>query len=148
MFFSEEDQLPVLNETGFNLTTDEIEELLSIFQTGDDTSSVIMSPNSGSEGSNRGVVYSVDERKKRRMLSNRESARRSRWRKKRHLENMTEQVKQLKVENRELKNQYSFILNQCHLLWTENELLTSEYVALCARLSHLCQILRANHPNY
>ncbi|KAK3231195.1 hypothetical protein Dsin_003076 [Dipteronia sinensis] len=147
MFFSEEDQLPIF-ETGLNLTTDEIEELLSMFETGDDTSSVITSPNSSSEGLNRGVVYSVDEKKKRRMLSNRESARRSRWRKKRHLENVTEQVKQLKVENRELKNQNSFILNKCHLVWTENERLMSEYVALCARLSHLCQILRAKHHTY
>ncbi|KAL5777561.1 hypothetical protein ACOSP7_010487 [Xanthoceras sorbifolium] len=142
MFFSEEEvqyQLPVLETGELNLTTNEIEELLSMFQTGDSS----VSPNSGSEGSNR-AVYSVDERKKRRMLSNRESARRSRWRKKRHLENLTEEVNRLRVENRELKKQYSSILNNCHLVWRENELLTSEYVALWARLSNLSQFLSAS----
>ncbi|OWM80619.1 basic leucine zipper 4 [Punica granatum] len=124
-------QLPVL-ETGF--TPDELQELLSFLNQP-------TSPNSGSEGSNRSVGSMDDERKRRRMISNRESARRSRWRKKRHLEDLTEQLNRFTVENRQLKNQLSHVINRCHVVRTENERLRSECIALLARLSDLCQIL-------
>lgn len=133
MFLGEEAaaqfQLPVL-ETRF--TADDIQEWLSdLFQ----------STNSGSsEGSTR-AVYSDDERKKRRMISNRESARRSRWRKKKQLEDLTEELNRSAVENQVLKNELNIVLNQCYLLWRENEQLTSEYVALRTRLSNLYRIL-------
>lgn len=127
MFFSEEeDQCPVL-EAGL------MEELLSLLQPGG---------NSGSEGSSR-AVYSVDERKRRRMVSNRESARRSRWRKKRHLEDLTEQVNRLKQENRELKNRLGLVAHRCHVAWRENDHMSSEFLALRSRLSDLCRILVA-----
>lgn len=132
MFLGEEAaaqfQLPVL-ETGF--TADDIQEWLSdLFQS-----------NSGSsEGSTR-AVYSDDERKKRRMISNRESARRSRWRKKKQLEDLNEELNRSAVENQVLKKELNILLNQCYLLWRENEQLTSEYVALRTRLSNLYRIL-------
>ncbi|XP_044475958.1 basic leucine zipper 4-like [Mangifera indica] len=126
-------QLPA--ETGF--TSDEIEELLSLLSSEDS-----VSPNSGSEGSNR-TVYTVDERKQRRMISNRESARRSRWRKKRHLENLMEELNRLKEENREMKNNLSWAMNKSQLVWRDNERLTSEFVILWGRLSELNQISAA-----
>ncbi|PQP93467.1 basic leucine zipper 8 [Prunus yedoensis var. nudiflora] len=107
-----------VQETG--LTTDEIQELLSLLQEGNSAS-----PNSCSEGSNR-AVYSVDEKKLRRKTSNRESARRSRWRKKRHFEDLTNDVNRLKVENRELKNRLGVVAQKCHVTWRENDRLTSE----------------------
>ncbi|XP_062100352.1 basic leucine zipper 4 [Humulus lupulus] len=113
----------------------EIEELWSLLQPGTIN-------NSGSEGSSR-AVYSVDEQKLRRMISNRESARRSRWRKKRHLEDLTEQVNRLKVENRDLKNRLAHMAQQCHVAWRENDRLTSEFSALQSKLSDLCRILVA-----
>ncbi|XP_050365912.1 basic leucine zipper 4-like [Argentina anserina] len=119
--------------------TELIEELLSLQQEGNSNSG---SPNSGSDGSNRGV-YSVDERKRRRMTSNRESARRSRWRKKRHLEDLTEEASRLKMENRELKNRLGFVTQKCHITWRENERLVSESLALRARLSDLNRVLVA-----
>lgn len=116
MFLSSEEE--VQSEV---LTSKDIEELLSIIQpSGDDT---------------------LDQRKKRRMLSNRESARRSRWRKKRHLENLTHQVTRLRLQNRELRLNYSLLLNHCHFLWTENQRLTSEYVALWTTLSNLTTLI-------
>ncbi|KAJ8762462.1 hypothetical protein K2173_007901 [Erythroxylum novogranatense] len=118
-------------------TPNEIEELLTLFQ------SPAGSSFSGSEGSTRSV-YSIDERKRRRMISNRESARRSRRRKKTHLENLTERVNRLKEENRELKNRLGSVLNHGHLLWRVNDRLISESVALRARLSNLCNVLYAN----
>lgn len=132
MFLGEEAadqfQLPVL-ETGF--TADDIQEWLS---------DLLQSNSGSSEGSTR-AVYSDDERKKRRMISNRESARRSRWRKKKQLEDLTEELNRSAVENQVLKNELNIVLNQCYLLWREKEQLTSEYVALRTRLSNLYRIL-------
>ncbi|XP_021285085.1 basic leucine zipper 4 [Herrania umbratica] len=137
MFVTEEAvqfQLPV-HETGF--TPEEVEELLSYLESDEP-----VSPNSGSEGSSR-AIYSADERKQRRMISNRESARRSRWRKKRHLENVTEEVNRLNIENQQLKNRLSVAINQCYVVWRENEQLRSESVALWAKLLDLYWTLAA-----
>ncbi|KAK7291042.1 hypothetical protein RIF29_05903 [Crotalaria pallida] len=118
------------------LTPEDIEELFSLINQPSDPTS----PTSGSQGSNR-VVYSTTERKIRRMQSNRESARRSRWRKKRHLENITNQVNRLKAQNRELKNRLGLTMHHHLLLSVENESLRSESVALMAKLSDLYRIL-------
>ncbi|KAK7321626.1 hypothetical protein VNO77_32452 [Canavalia gladiata] len=118
--------LPVL-ETMF--TPSEIEELFSLINHP-------ASPRSGSEGSNR-AVYSTYERRLRRMQSNRESAKRSRWRKKRHLENLTNQLNRQRIENRELKNRLCLIMHQNLLLSVENEHLRSESVILMSKLSDL-----------
>ncbi|XP_062023896.1 basic leucine zipper 4 [Rosa rugosa] len=143
MFFNSaeeavEFQCPV-QETGLTAT---IEELMSLLQEGNSNSNS-GSPNSGSEGSNGRGVYSLDERKRRRMTSNRESARRSRWRKKRHLEDFTEEANRLKMENRELKNRLGLVAQKCYVTWRENERLESESLALWARLSDLNQVLVA-----
>lgn len=103
--------------------------------------SPVVSPNSGSEGSNRSII-SMDDRKRRRMVSNRESARRSRWRKKRHLEDLTDQLNRLTGENRELESQLSRVIHRCHVVRRENGRLRSECVALAARHRHLCRIMK------
>ncbi|CAJ1972788.1 unnamed protein product [Sphenostylis stenocarpa] len=136
MFFHEEAEavqssyFPVL-ETLF--TPSKIQELFSLINEPP-------SPESGSYGSNR-AVRSTHERKLRRMQSNRESARRSRWRKKRHLESLTNQANRFRLENRELKNRLCLTMHQNLLLSAENERLRSESVTLMARLSNLYQIL-------
>lgn len=138
MFFAEEDvqvQLPV-HETGF--TPEELEELLSFLESDEP-----VSPNSGSEGSSGRAIYSEDERKQRRKVSNRESARRSRMRKKRELENLTDQVNRLNIENQQLKNRLSLVINQCHVAWLQNEQLRSESVALSEKLLDLYLTLAA-----
>lgn len=114
------------------LTPSDIQELLSIFQSEDPAS-----PNSGSQGSSNRAVYSIDERKSRRKISNRESARRSRWRKKWHLDNLKNQVNRLKIENRELKTRLAMAMHQNILVSTENDRLNSESLTLLARLSNL-----------
>ncbi|XVF36453.1 hypothetical protein REPUB_Repub19eG0059900 [Reevesia pubescens] len=131
MFLAED----VVQETDF--TPEELEELLSFLESDEP-----VSPNSGSEGSIR-AVYSPDERKQRRMISNRESARRSRLRKKMHLEEITDQVNRLNIENQQLKNRLSLVINQCHVVWRENEQLRSESVALWAKLLDLYWTLAA-----
>ncbi|XP_028796088.1 basic leucine zipper 4-like [Neltuma alba] len=125
------------------LTAGDIQELLSLLQSGDEPDHT-SSPSSGSQGSSR-EVYSNDERKRRRMQSNRESARRSRWRKKRHLENLNSQVNRFSVENQQLKNRLGLALYQLRVACSENERLRTESVALMARLSDLYLILGSVH---
>jgi hypothetical protein len=83
----------------------------------------------------------IDERKRRRMISNRESARRSRMRKQKHLENLRNQVNRFRVENRELSNRLRLVLFHCHSVHTENNQLRSEYDMLRHKLSEIRQIL-------
>ncbi|KAI3460134.1 hypothetical protein Pfo_016797 [Paulownia fortunei] len=124
-------QIPVLEDT---LSPTEIHELFSLLQSGPSTHST------SSSETNRSV-YSVEERKRRRMVSNRESARRSRLRKKRHLENLTNEVNRLKVENRELKNLLCVLTHDCHLVQRDSNRLLSESIYLQHKLTGLHQIL-------
>ncbi|MED6212577.1 hypothetical protein PIB30_084796 [Stylosanthes scabra] len=86
-------------------------------------------------------VMVMDERKRRRMISNRESARRSRMRKQRHLENLRNQLNKCRVENRELNNRLQFILHHLNRIRTENQWLRSERTILWQKLSDFTQIL-------
>ena len=99
--------------------------------------------NSGLDEPNQPVSI-IDERKKRRMISNRESARRSRVRKQKHLENLRNQVSRLRIENRELTNRLRFVLYHCHRVRTDNARLQSEYSMLRQKLSDIRQILLFN----
>ncbi|KAK7307699.1 hypothetical protein VNO77_40992 [Canavalia gladiata] len=83
----------------------------------------------------------VDERKRRRMISNRESARRSRMRKQRHLENLRNQVNLFRIENRELNNGLQFLHHHCNRVRTENHWLRSERTMLLQKLSYINQNL-------
>ncbi|XP_057533235.1 basic leucine zipper 4 [Amaranthus tricolor] len=78
-----------------------------------------------------------NERKIRRMLSNRLSARRSRLRKKKHLENMRVELNRLKVLNRNLKNRLNLFTYHRYIVSKENERLCCELILLKQRLSHL-----------
>ncbi|MED6133292.1 hypothetical protein PIB30_027051 [Stylosanthes scabra] len=121
------------------LTPSELEELLTLVNQPENSDPA--SPSSfGSLGSNR-AIYSTNERKLRRKQSNRESARRSRWRKKRHLENLTNQLNRLKVENRELKNRLGLTTQHNMLLSCENEHLKFESANLVAKLLDAYRIL-------
>ncbi|CAH9119009.1 unnamed protein product [Cuscuta epithymum] len=91
-----------------------------------------ISTNSGSE---------VDERKRRRMISNRESARRSRMRKQKHLENLRNQANRQKMLNRELLNRVQTATAQCQMVNTENERLRAESAVLRQRLWDMHQFL-------
>ncbi|XP_004141411.1 basic leucine zipper 4 [Cucumis sativus] len=118
-------------EPGF--TSAEIQELWSLLE--DPARS-----NSGSQDSFQAISLIDEERRRKRMISNRESARRSRLRKKRHLENLAIQTDRLKMKNQELKRQLNLVVNRCYMVRRQNEGLWSEFVALHARLSDLYRI--------
>ncbi|KAJ8453340.1 hypothetical protein Cgig2_008224 [Carnegiea gigantea] len=131
----------------FTFTQTDLNEVLSYFEP---------NPDSGLNDSNRDPSEEVNntsnnnddnnsnrERKLRRMISNRLSARRSRLRKRRHLENLTAQADRLKVQNREMKTRLELVRCQCYVVRRENERLRCESVLLKQRLSDLQQSLLA-----
>ncbi|XP_011073675.1 basic leucine zipper 4 [Sesamum indicum] len=99
-------------------------------------------PNSSSDEPNPKPLGSIiDERKRRRMISNRESARRSRMRKQKHLENLRTQLNRLRTVNGELTNRVRWVVHQDQLVRRQNEHLRSEAVVLRQRLWDIRQVL-------
>ncbi|MCE3051540.1 hypothetical protein HAX54_050107 [Datura stramonium] len=96
------------------------------------------SPNSSvnnNDGPNSGPDDpAISEKKRKRMISNRESARRSRMRKQTHLENLRNQSNRLKVENRDLTNRVQLVTGHCQLVEKHNEMLRTESILLRQRL--------------
>ncbi|CAI9758471.1 unnamed protein product [Fraxinus pennsylvanica] len=96
----------------------------------------------GSEKTSRlGAHAIIDERKRRRKLSNRESARRSRLRKRKHLENLRNLANRFKIGNRELTNRVCLLIHQNQLVRQENDRLRSEAIMLRRRLWDIRQVL-------
>lgn len=111
------------------------------FSGSDDSTPKANSSNSGSDEENPKKVNVIDDRKRRRMISNRESARRSRMRKQKHLENLRNQVTRHKTGNRELMNRLRFISHHAQVMQQENERLRSESVMLKQKLWDIHQVL-------
>ncbi|CAI9756132.1 unnamed protein product [Fraxinus pennsylvanica] len=68
----------------------------------------------------------IDERKQRRMISNRESARRSRMRKQRHLDELWAQVTHLRTENHNLIDKLNHVSESHDKILQENARLKEE----------------------
>lgn len=116
MMFEEEDAAMVIDD--YDFSSCEIQQLLSVYSDA-----------------------SPDEKKRKRRILNRESARRSRLRKKMQLEKLNEQSKVLAVENRELKRQLFVVAHRYQLLRTETNRLLSEAVILKRQLAILSRRL-------
>ncbi|KAL3640351.1 hypothetical protein CASFOL_015319 [Castilleja foliolosa] len=104
--------------------------------------------NSGSDEPNRKTPKPsaplpaiVADRKRRRMVSNRESARRSRVRKQKHLEDLSNQLDELRIENRKLTDWFRQAVCYKELIHRENEKLRSESAVLRQHLWDLRQVL-------
>ncbi|PWA35693.1 basic leucine-zipper 2 [Artemisia annua] len=94
--------------------------------------------NSGSEENLQNLM---DERKKKRMLSNRESARRSRKRKQQHLDDLTAQVSQLRKENNQIISSVSITTQHYVSVEAENSVLRAQVTELSNRLQSLNEII-------
>ncbi|KAL0325775.1 UNVERIFIED_CONTAM: bZIP transcription factor 44 [Sesamum radiatum] len=94
--------------------------------------------NSGSEEDLRNLM---DQRKRKRMQSNRESARRSRLRKQKHLDDLMAQVAQLKKENGQILSSINVTTQHYVNVEAENSVLRAQMMELTQRLQSLNEIL-------
>ncbi|KAK9704786.1 hypothetical protein RND81_07G010900 [Saponaria officinalis] len=96
-------------------------------------------PSSGSESDPR--YANMDERKRKRMISNRESARRSRMRKQQHLDELIEQANNLKTQNTQLSQRIDTTSQLYIGIESENNVLRAQIMELTDRLRSLNSVL-------
>lgn len=83
----------------------------------------------------------IDQRKRKRMQSNRESARRSRERKQKHLDELNTQKNQLSQENAQIANAINNTVQHYLSIEAENSVLRTQMIELSSRLQSLNEIL-------
>ncbi|GLJ21822.1 hypothetical protein SUGI_0407720 [Cryptomeria japonica] len=84
----------------------------------------------------------AEERKQKRMLSNRESARRSRMKKQQHLDDLQAQLTQLRLENSALINRLHDVSQYYRTIEEQNNLSRSLVMDLLSKLQALNDILQ------
>ncbi|KAG2261233.1 hypothetical protein Bca4012_014005 [Brassica carinata] len=84
----------------------------------------------------------INERKQRRMISNRESARRSRMRKQRHLDELWSQVMWLRIENHQLLDKLNNLSESHEKVLQENAQLKEE----TSELKHVISDMQIQSP--
>lgn len=104
----------------------------------------MMLQNSGSE---EDLQLVMDQRKRKRMISNRESARRSRMRKQKHLDDLVSQVTQLRKENQQILTSVNVTTQQYLTVEAENSVLRAQVEELSHRLESLNEIIEVLNVN-
>ncbi|XP_039000964.1 bZIP transcription factor 2-like [Hibiscus syriacus] len=95
----------------------------------------------GSLSSSEDFQQNLDERKRKRMESNRESARRSRMRKQKHLDELKGQVSELTKNNNQILTSIN-VTSQLYLdVEAENSVLRAQMSELSTRLQSLTEII-------
>ncbi|KAF9678270.1 hypothetical protein SADUNF_Sadunf07G0017400 [Salix dunnii] len=110
---------------------------------GASSGSATMLRNSSSEEDLQQVM---DTRKRKRMLSNRESARRSRMKKQKHLDDLMGQLGQLSKENNEILTRMNVTSQLYMKIEAENSILRAQMAELSHRLNSLNEIIE--HVNF
>ncbi|XP_010940118.1 bZIP transcription factor 44 [Elaeis guineensis] len=95
-------------------------------------------PNSGSEEDLQALMH---QRKQKRMLSNRESARRSRMRKQKHLDDLMAQVGHLMKENSQILAALNTTTQRYLGMEADNSVLRTQMTELSTRLQSLNEVL-------
>ncbi|KAK8693768.1 hypothetical protein V6N13_071337 [Hibiscus sabdariffa] len=96
-------------------------------------------PASSSDSDRR--YANIDERKRKRMLSNRESARRSRMRKQKQLGDLAEEVSTLQKENSQISERISAAAQRYIEMQSANNVLRAQAMELTDRLRSLNSVL-------
>ncbi|KAJ7943264.1 basic leucine zipper 43-like [Quillaja saponaria] len=99
--------------------------------------STCLSNNSTSDEADEHLLSIIDERKQRRMISNRESARRSRMRKQKHLDELCSQVVRLRTDNHNLLDKLNRVSESHDQVLQENERLKEEASDLRQMITNL-----------
>ncbi|CAH2051358.1 unnamed protein product [Thlaspi arvense] len=105
------------------------------------SSSTYRSSSSSDGGNPTDSAVAVDERKRKRMLSNRESARRSRMRKQKHVDDLTAQINQLSSDNRQILTSLTVTSQLYMKIQAENSILAAQMSELSTRLESLNEIV-------
>lgn len=107
------------------------------------SSGTISSGSSGlqNSGSEEDLQQLMDQRKRKRMISNRESARRSRMRKQKHLDDLMAQVSQLRKENNQIITTMNVTTQHFLNVEAENSVLRAQVSELTHRLQSLNEII-------
>ncbi|EEF47269.1 bZIP transcription factor 53 [Ricinus communis] len=84
----------------------------------------------------------VDERKRKRMISNRESARRSRQRKQKQMEDLVNEVSQIQNENGQLRQSINVNSQRYAEMESANNVLRAQAMELTERLRSLNSVLQ------
>ncbi|CAK9178487.1 unnamed protein product [Ilex paraguariensis] len=100
--------------------------------------------NSGSE---EDLQVMMDQRKRKRMQSNRESARRSRMKKQKHLDDLMAQVTQIRNENNHILTSMNVTTQHYLHVEAENSVLRAQMMELSQRLQSLNDILSVMNTN-
>ena len=99
-----------------------------------------MHVNSGSESDPR--YANMDDKKRKRMISNRESARRSRMKKRQHMDQLLNQVTTLKSENARLSQRIDVAVQLYVAVESQNNMLRAQLMELTDRLTSLNSVLQ------
>lgn len=100
----------------------------------------MMQASSGSESDLR--YANLDEKKRKRMISNRESARRSRMKKQQHMDQLLNQVTTLKLEIAQHSQTIDAVSQRYVAVESENNVLQAHLIELTDRLTSLNSMLQ------
>lgn len=121
-----------------NITIVLEKNLVMASSSGTSSGSSLFLQNSGSE---EDLQELMDQRKRKRMISNRESARRSRMRKQKHLDELMAQVTTLRKQNNQILTSMNVTTQHYLNVEAENSILRAQLAELNHRLESLNEII-------